>query len=451
MALFDRARGFSWLALGMLASGCGGGEGSFVADAGDTDSATDTDVDTDTNTDTGTDTGEDETPPDLPALCSTDVFNTAASGLGDGRAPDVEAGTTAALIAWAYDPQEDAMPEQWRIQATAYDPLAPDIAPVEPFPLSPNALWPAMTARDDGFGLVWLDSRWDVACDPGDPDTCAVDVALAVLDAAGASTGAEPIRLTTSGLVARGRPAIAVTPDGWLAAWAEYDGTDTLRIMAVALTAEGVPGTPQIVSGDKQISGEAADVGLAAGGDVAVAVWQDQDLNTVYAQPISFDGTPVGDAAIVDQGVQTRPPRIAAGTDGFLVAWSRRTVDDFEIFSRLLTATGAPLGEPNRLTWTISDESGAVPAWDGDSYGVAWFGNRANGTEECVDPNCEDQAFASVLDADGAMASVPVLLSDNANPSSNGDLEWDGSGWTMVWEVQRDLRQQVYRGRFVCE
>jgi len=154
---------------------------------------------------------------------------------------------------------------------------------------------------------------------------------------------------------------------------------------------------------------------------------------------------------ILDEGVDTFPPRIVAGNEGFLVTWSRRTVEDFEVFSHLLTGTGALLGEPNRLTWTISDESGAVPAWDGDTYAVLWFGNRANGTEECVDSNCEDQAFASVLDANGAMASVPVLLSNNPNPSSNGDLAFDGSGWTTAFEVRRNARQQVFRGRMECE
>ena len=221
--------------------------------------------------------------------------------------------------------------------------------------------------------------------------------------------------------------------------------------MAVSLTADGVPGTPQIISGDALVSANSADVALAAGDEVAVAVWRDDDLTTILAQPLSFDGAPVGDPAILDQGVLTRPPGIAAGGGGFLVTWSRRTVEDFEVFSRLLTGTGAPEGEGRRLTWTISDETGAVPAWNGTTWGVAWFGNRANGTEECVDTNCEDQAFASVLDADGEMASVPVILSDNANPSSNGDLAWDGSAWTMVFEVRRDWRQQVYRGRMVCE
>jgi len=450
MAHVERLCGLLLLVSGVLFGACGDDGGPFAAGDGGPDAGTDTDTDTDTDADS--DTGEDEIPPDLPALCSAVVFNAGTSGEGDGREPKIAWGTpsAAALIAWTYDPQDEGLPEQWRIQTTPYDPLAPDISPVAPFALpSSVASWTAMSVRDSGFGAVWLDSRWDPACDVDDPDSCSVDLAFAALDDSGASAG-DPVRLTTDG-VSRSQPAIAGTPDGWLVAWAEADDSDTQRLMALSLTADGVPGAPQIISGDEIVSNDSSEVAIAAGGTLAVAVWRGDDLDTILAQPMSFDGVPTGEPVIVDQGVQTRSARIAAGEDGFAVVWSRRSVDDYEVFSRLLTGTGAPLGEANRLTWTISDESGAVAAWDGTSYGVFWLGNRANGTEACVDTNCEDQAFVSVLDADGALASVPVLLSDNANPSSNGDLAWDGSGWTAVWEVRRDMRQQVFRGRLTCE
>jgi hypothetical protein len=454
MAHVERLCCLLLLASGVLGGACGDDGSSFAAGDGGPDSGTDTDTDadTDTDTDTGSDTGEDEIPPDLPALCSVDVFNEETSGGGDGRQPEVawDTSSAAALIAWSYDPQGEGLPEQWRIQTTSYDPLAPEIVPVEPFTWSTVASWTAMAARDGGFGAVWLDSRWDPACEPEDPDSCAVDLAFAALDAAGAAAAADPIRLTADG-VRRGQPAIAGAPDGWLVAWAQADATATLRLVAAPLSADGVIAEPQIISGDESITGDSADVALAVGGTLAVAVWRADDPEAILAQPMAFDGTPIGEPVIVDQGVPARPPRIAASGDGFAVVWSRRTVDDYEVFSRLLTGAGAPLDEANRLTWTISDESDATVAWGGASYGVFWNGNRASGTEECVDPNCEDQAFASVLDADGALASVPVLLSDNANPSSNGELAWDGSGWTAVWEVRRDLRQQVFRGRMECE
>ncbi|MCK9459980.1 MAG: hypothetical protein M0R80_10110 [Proteobacteria bacterium] len=451
MTLVDRPRGCSLLALAALFLSCGGGEDEYSGYDSGTDTDTDTDTDADTDTDTDTDTGENETPPDLPALCTVDVFNAETSGDGDGRTPDVELLGASGLIVWSYDPQEDGMPEQWRIQVTPYDPLAPAIAPVEPFASSANALLPAVAARDGAFGLLWLDSRWDTACNPDAPPSCSVEVAFAALDAAGTPAAADPIRLTTSNRAMRGRPAIAKTPDGWLAAFGESDATDAMRLMSATVSAAGVPGTPQIISGDAAISANSSDVALAVSGDVAVAVWRDEDLSTIFAAPMSLAGAPAGEPVVVDQGVDTRFPRIVAGSGGFLVTWVRRTVEDYEVFSHLLTGTGALLGEPNRLTWTISDESFPVPAWSGARYGVLWFGNRANGTLECVDSNCEDQAFASVLDADGAMASVPVLLSNNPNPSSNGDLAFDGSGWTAAFELRRNARQQVYRGRMECE
>jgi hypothetical protein len=444
-------RGYLWFAAILLAGGCGGGADDG-ADAGssdtDTQTETETETGTETETDTGTDTGEDETPPDLPELCATTLFNAVTSGEGDGRSPSI-ASSGSTVVGWLYDPEDAGTEEQWRVQAAAYDADAgTDPSVAEPFTAVPAAQYMAMAVSGDAFGAAWLDSRWDPLCDPSDPDSCAVDIAFAVFDDAATPSGDEPLQITTTG-AARHELNLAPTPSGWLVAWTAAD-TGTLRAMAATIDASGVASAPQIISGEETFFNDSTGVALAAGPETAVAVWS-ADLSSVIAQVVGFDGVAVGDPIVVDDGASCMSPRITASEDGFLVTWSRKSYNDFEVFSQLLDSGGALVGSPNRLTWTTTDADGAVPAWNGSAFAVVWQCDRANGADACENEDCTAQLYGSVLDAQGALASVPTLLSDNANPSSNAEIAWDGAGWTALWEVRRNMRQQVYRGRFTCE
>jgi len=65
--------------------------------------------------------------------------------------------------------------------------------------------------------------------------------------------------------------------------------------------------------------------------------------------------------------------------------------------------------------------------------------------------SCQRQVFATALAADGSPRSTAVLLSDDPNRCRDIDISWDGSGWTAVWELWRNLRYQVFWGRMVCD
>jgi len=376
-----------------------------------------------------------------------DSFNTVASGEGDARFPSVSH-STSSLASWLYDPEETGQPEQWRLQIGVYDPAASALTMMEPFTAVPSAESLAMATSASAFGAVWLDSRWDTACDPDAPDECSVDLAFASFDAAAEPAAAEPQRVTTTG-VFRSDLSIAATPTGWLVAWMAVE-SDSLSAFAAAIDAAGTIGTAHVISDDQPFFADSSDVSLAATSTTAVAVWS-ADLASVVAQVTGLDGTPTGDPITIDEDVPCAMPRIEASENGFLVTWSRKTYEDYEVYSQLLDANGAPTGSKNRLTWTTTDARGAIPAWNGSTYGVVWESDRANGSSSCVESNCRNQLFGSVLDAQGQLASEPILLSNNANDSSNAALAWDGAGWSALWEVRRELRQEVYRGRFICE
>jgi hypothetical protein len=416
-------------------------------DGGDTDVDTDTDTDTDSDTDSDTETGENETPPELPEICSADLMDLPASGDGDGRWPEIAAGTET-LFTWAYDEQEPTA--DWDIQIASFD-LGPDGGvgdPVEPMEDSIVAEMPFLVERGDGFGIGWLDTRWDLSCTTSDQDACNRDIAFITLDGAGQPANPIPNRVTYDAVINE-RPAVAATADGYLVVWAEQDGP-TADILVAALDANGDPGVPQLISGDNPSEIERRPA-IAAAGTTAVATWLADDQNHVLAQALDLDGNPVGDPQAVDEGNLCSAPKIAGGTDDFVVAWSTMKYDDFEVYTRKLDGSGAPLGEPHRATWTTEHAEEPAVAWSGSDYALIWLSPEKNGTGSCTHESCMPQTFGALLDDDGAIASQDVLLSDDPNRCSVPDLTWDGSGWLAAWELRRDMRQQVYYGRMVCE
>jgi len=433
-----------------LITGCSGDKAKDFPEDGGTDGDTDSDSDTDTDSDSDsdTDTGEDETPPELPDLCDIDVMDLPASGEGDGRWPDAEYNDSV-LITWAYDEQEGTIAD-WDIQLAAFEP-GPDGGVGEPDePMEPSVLSqkPFMAARGAGFGIGWLDTRWDSTCNVLDQDECERDIAFITLDGAGMPANPIPIRITQDAHLGM-RPAIAATDTGFLVIWAEQDGGEA-HIMSVALDGTGEPGDQHEISGDETGALQNRPQ-VAALGTTAVAVWLAHDQNRVLAQPMSLDGVPVGDIEVVDEGFLSESPSVAAGDDDFLVTWATMRVEDFEIYTLLLDASGTPTGEANRATWTTRHAGSPVAAWDGSTYALLYVSPEANGTGDCTHSSCQPQAFAVLLDADGIVASKELRLSDNPNDSSEPDLVWDGTGWFAVWELRQDMRQQVYYGRMICE
>ncbi|MBW2276037.1 MAG: hypothetical protein JRF63_01015 [Deltaproteobacteria bacterium] len=438
----------------LLIASCSGEDvKSFPSDSGtdadtDADTDVDTDTDTDVDTDSDTDTGENETPPELPDLCDVDMMDLPASGPGDGQWPCAEF-NGGILLGWAYDEQEGTIAD-WDIQLAGYEP-GPDGGVGEPDePIEPSVLSekPFMISRGDGFGLGWFDTRWDASCNVLDQESCDRDIAFITLDGAGLPANPIPIRVTQDAHLNL-RPSIAATDTGFLLVWGEQDGGD-LHINVVPLDQDGNPGDQQVVSGEETGSIDRGP-GIAALGTTAVITWTSQSQNRVLALALSLDGTPTGEIQTVDEEYLSGAPTITAGDDGFLVSWSTIRVDDFEIYTRKLDSTGAPVGEPNRATWTTLDAEHPVTAWNGETFALLYVSPEANGTGDCTHSSCNQQAFVALLDADGMIASTELRLSDNPNDCREPDLVWDGSGWFAVWELRQDMRQQVYYGRMTCE
>ncbi|HUT78399.1 MAG TPA: hypothetical protein VM285_11965, partial [Polyangia bacterium] len=420
----------------------------FTADDGGGDS--DSDGDTDSDTDGDTDTGEDEIPPDLPASCTADSVNLAVSGAGDGRWPTAAGGAGGILLAWAYDEQQEQA--DWDIQvSTCQSGIPPVIGPPqEPIAAATLSEKPDMAARGEVFGLAWLDTRWDADCQAANQDACQRDLAFIELTAAGQpANDAEPTRLTT-GQNPNGRPVVAATPSGWIVAWSQSQGSTSSSIKALAVDGEGQPGAVHAISDDGAAAPELSPA-LAAVGDQLLIVWLAVDRTAVFSRVIGADGAPQGQPLSVVEGSLCTRPGLTAGSGGFLLTYGRSKGADLEIRALRLDTAGVPIGDEQRVTWTSTDTTTAVPAWSGSEWAVAWLSDRANGASECQVASCQPQVFLTVLGADGAPRAREVWLSEDQNFAAELDLAWDGIGWLGVFELWRNLRKQIHWGHAFCD
>ncbi|MFO8070311.1 MAG: hypothetical protein R6V85_00430 [Polyangia bacterium] len=437
------------------AAACSDDDGGFVTGDGgpdadaDTDADADVDADADTDADSDTDTGEDETPPDLPQDCSELSVNQPASGEEDGRWPALAHGDGTTLMTWAYDEQQQT--PDWDIQVAGFDPgqEPPVGTPLEPASDTVLAEMPIIAARQSDWGLVWLDARWDSTCQADAPDDCRRELAFLGVDATGQPVGSsDPVQLTLDEDV-NGRPTIAATESGYLLAWTDsYGSSATVR--ALALDADGNPGQVRDISGEYEAAPDRR-AWVASRGQSGMVAWLTVSQREIAVRKIGSDGALQAEKTlVVDGDTLCQRPRLSAGADGYLLVWAERPHEDFEIFAMPLDADGDPAGDARRVTYTTNDVSHAVPAWNGSEWAVAWLSIKANGAQECAQSSCRDQVFATVLDAEGAPRSAPVTLSDNPNTCSELELAWDGSAWTAVWELRRNMRQQAFFGRFEC-
>ena len=429
---------------------CSDDGGDPEPDDGGSDADADADADTDTDTDADTDTGEDDTPPELPAACSISVLHQPVSGDGDGRWPAIVRGGDHALITWAYDEQEGEA-EDWDVQVASFDLEAAPIVGEAAEPINPSALSekPAMAHRDGVFGVVWLDARWDPACDTADLDACRRELAFLELDPTGQPVdSAEPVQITLDEDV-NGRPSIAATSSGYLVAWNDTAGSSgTAQVVAVG--ADGTPGAVHLL-GEQGAAAPMRRVAVAALGEQAIVAWLGIDQTNIYTQEIGPDGAPLGEPRELGDMTPCLRPRLAAGDDRILLTWTKRPVEDYDVYSIALDGSGAPIGDEQRITWTDRDVLYATPVWDGERFAVAWLGDRADGADECAVDSCNDQVFITALDAAGAPRARAVRVSDNPNDSSVADITWHPGGYTAVFEVRRNMRQQVFYGTILCD
>jgi hypothetical protein len=174
-------------------------------------------------------------------------------------------------------------------------------------------------------------------------------------------------------------------------------------------------------------------------GNTEVCDGADNDCNGVVDDNANFIPLELEPVRISPEGTTPAGPGGLAWSGESYIATYTATSSGFDIWRSQLAPNGDKLQEDELLKVSNSDGMGGPLAWTGDRFGVAWQ-ERRDGDYEI---------YFRLLDATGAtVVTPPVQLSDGLDFSVNVDLGWTGTRFVAVWQDQRSGDFRVY-GRTV--
>jgi hypothetical protein len=428
-------------------------------DAGGQESEPSTDIPTDTE----------PVIPELPELCKlitetelgVEIRQFPLSGDGSAESPDMAFSTdnVESLMVFSYIEAGTVWDVKTASYRTAVDTADGGITYTHALGdiASPSAgevkgEFPSVAFGQGVYALVWLDGRFNPDCTQDALVGCRKDVVVQPVDVDGNPLG--DVAALTEDVSGNpiGRPAVAAVPDGFIAVWTQLnEGVNQLvgALLDESLTLRDVP----FVLTDTVVD----DVYYPriASGDAAAVIVFTEDRQT----RVSMLAWPHGEAApgkesvlLNDPTVSSRDIVVAATDGGFLTAWSGLLDSGRQILVRALDESGSITGETNQATAVSNNADNPSIAVKGDDYVLAWISDGDNWAEKCaVSDGCPPQVFATVIDPQGNMKSKSVMLTSDPNESRKVRINWDGTGWTAVYETWRDKRWQLYFSRMVCE
>ncbi len=174
-------------------------------------------------------------------------------------------------------------------------------------------------------------------------------------------------------------------------------------------------------------------------GNPEVCDGADNDCNGIVDDNATF--IPIdGDVVRISEDGQdpSGPGGLAWSGESYVAAWTA-TGGGFDIFRSNLAPDGTKLIPDELLKISNSDAMGGPMVWTGDRYGVAWQ-ERRDGDYEI---------YFRLLDASGqTVVTPPVQLSNAPGFSVNTDMAWTGSRFVVVWQDEREGIFNLY-GRLV--
>jgi hypothetical protein len=251
------------------------------------------------------------------------------------------------------------------------------------------------------------------------------------------------------------RPLIAPTPSGgFVVAWSgNWDGDSFLRIF----DASGSPLTNDVLINQFTNDAQVDPAVAAAANGTIFAVFVDFSSHSaigsgldLYGRLFSATGAPLGDEFLLTSNAYTfgdqRLPRIATdASNHFVVVWTSESVDGsgYAVVGKRFDSTGAAIGSEFQVnTTTASDqtEPRVACAADGD-FVVSWTDySTGSGRIKC-------RRFTS--------AAIPKggenLVHDNAAPTNLAEISMNAAGTDVVfaYDVDNGTDYDVLARRFV--
>jgi hypothetical protein len=172
---------------------------------------------------------------------------------------------------------------------------------------------------------------------------------------------------------------------------------------------------------------------LAWNGDGYGVVWVDlRHGNTeIYFARLSAGGARAGAPTRITTGDSARlgPQLVWTGRE-YGVTWTDAHDETLDVYFARISAAGARVGEPVRLSTTNDLHFAPRAAWNGREYGVAWY--AFDRSEELA------MRFARVS-ASGERVGSDRLVRGGLLPTGVLDLAWNGREYAAAWN-DFDLR-----------
>jgi len=156
--------------------------------------------------------------------------------------------------------------------------------------------------------------------------------------------------------------------------------------------------------------------------------------NDVYFARLDAQGNKIGDNVPVRNatGGASTGDLVWNGQE-FGVVWTdhRQGSSESEVYFARIGADGSLIGTEVRVTTAGGGSYSPSLAWNGSGWGVAWNDNRDGGTREI---------YFTRLDAAGTEIGSDIRLTNTSTNSSNPRIEWTGARYGVTW--RRGTEQQ---------
>ncbi|MBN2804239.1 MAG: hypothetical protein JXR91_14180 [Deltaproteobacteria bacterium] len=438
--------------------GCSSSSNSGDGDKNETDDDSDSLILTDSNSDSSTygysdsDSNLIETPPELPVKCEIISRNQQLSGMGDGKNLSIDFDGTDVFGAWTYVTSQETLPHietgMFQSETGSFDIqsyLSGSVIAEDTF----------LTASDGKFALVWLDGRtdWDPDCLSSNVDKCIKDVAFMTFKG-GFPEASAPLRITENRDNIIGRPKAASIDNSFIVVWRESGSLGGTTVFLSIVDSDLNVGKPVKISDDDH--GDTFDnLILSASSESILVMWSTLHNYEIEFRLLNPDGTIKSEIKKIDTASQYFYPSSAADDNGYLVSWSRKLVNDYEIFTQRIDEDGNLEGEENRITFTDSDIYESKLSFSShDGLMITWLSSKENGSTTCIDSSCSKKAFAAPLNIDGTLQASPLFIgpgTDYLASSENLSLSFAKDRWITGYESFRNFRTQLAYSTFVCK
>jgi hypothetical protein len=221
------------------------------------------------------------------------------------------------------------------------------------------------------------------------------------------------------------------------------DGKDNDSDGTLDEACDGSCDDPQKWSSDERITfdpGVSGETTLAWNGTEFGLVWKDDKsgVDQLYFARIDADGNMIGsEIRITYQANYSRGARIIWTGSEYGLSWRDTRDGNNEIYFTRLDASGSKIGGDIRVTSNSAQSYTPSLVWAGSKYGIAWMDDR--------DGNWE--MYFTRLDASGSKIGSDIRISYALENSWTGSLAWNGDGYGLAYQDERDGNMEFYFSR----